>query len=80
MGVNGGGEVAALPEPLRDSATSLLACGARDARPGPVAVQWASGAKQWIEVRDVTREVLVSVWALGAALALGWWLFNRTER
>jgi hypothetical protein len=47
-------------------------------RPGPLEVTWPSGAKQWVEVRDVSREVVLLVWALGAVLSLWWWLAGRT--
>jgi hypothetical protein len=49
-------------------------------RPGPVEVVWASGARQWVEVRDLTREALVGAWTLCAAAALGWWLVGRRAR
>jgi len=49
-------------------------------RPGPVEVAWDSGATQWLEVRDLTREVLWGLAALCAAAGVWRWLARRLAR
>jgi 5'-methylthioadenosine phosphorylase len=54
--------------------------GVRCVHGGTYLVTWASGARQRVEVRDPTREILVGLWVLCAAAGLGLWLAGRTAR
>jgi len=49
-------------------------------RPGPVEVVTGTGERQWLEVRDVTREALVALAALCAAAGVWSWRARRPAR
>jgi BirA family biotin operon repressor/biotin-[acetyl-CoA-carboxylase] ligase len=70
VGVNVAVELEALPEPLRQSATSLAACGARDARPSAVAAAALARLSVWYDALRTEPARVVAAWR---AQAVPWW-------
>src|SRR4029453_12200030 len=62
IGVNAAGEPDALPAPLRQSATSLAACGARDARPSAVAAAALARLSVWYDALRTEPASVVAAW------------------
>jgi BirA family biotin operon repressor/biotin-[acetyl-CoA-carboxylase] ligase len=70
IGVNVAVELDALPEALRQSATSLAACGARDARPSAVAAAALARLSVWYDALRTEPARVVAAWR---AQAVPWW-------
>ncbi|HVQ24790.1 MAG TPA: biotin--[acetyl-CoA-carboxylase] ligase, partial [Planctomycetota bacterium] len=70
VGVNVAVELEALPEPLRQSATSLAACGARDAPPSAVAAAALARLSVWYDALRTEPARVVAAWR---AQAVPWW-------
>ena len=70
IGVNVAVELDALPDALRQSATSLAACGARDARPSAVAAAALARLSVWYDALRTEPARVVAAWR---AQAVPWW-------
>jgi BirA family biotin operon repressor/biotin-[acetyl-CoA-carboxylase] ligase len=70
IGVNVAVDVALLPEGRQASATSLAACGARDARPSGVAAATLARLSVWYDALRAEPARVVAAWR---AQAVPWW-------
>jgi len=70
IGVNVAIDPLALPEALRDAATSLVACGVRDARPAEVAAATLARLAVWYDALRAAPAQVVAAWR---AQAVPWW-------
>jgi biotin-(acetyl-CoA carboxylase) ligase len=70
IGVNVAIDLARLPAELRSSATSLVACGARDARPSTVAAAALARLSVWYDALRADPSRVVAAWR---ARAVPWW-------
>jgi BirA family biotin operon repressor/biotin-[acetyl-CoA-carboxylase] ligase len=70
VGVNVSIDPAELPEPLRETATSLAVCGARGARPLDVAAAALARLSVWYDALRSEPQRVISAWR---SRAVPWW-------